>query len=173
MANAPQATDSGSACAKVDADNENEIEQLQKAIEQLQQLKAHLQKDKYANLTLDILSTIVDDLCVDVCVDVHRSLKMDLLYVPRGDTNPSNRVVDMPGYDIHGQVPQSREHLFRNVCKAIICCLSFAGPGKNPQERALQLRPLRDQGRRLEVRCSSRQVHGPRRTATARAGCWR
>ncbi len=102
MVKAAEAIETANANAK--AEDESEIKRLQKAIEQLQQLKTHLQRDKYANLTLDILSTIVDDLCTDVCVDVHRSLKMDLLYVSSSDSDPSNRVVDVPGYDIYGQV---------------------------------------------------------------------
>lgn len=88
------------------SDLSRELQELEQMVEQLQGLKRRMQTDLCAQLLVEIMTVIVDDLCFDVCADVHRSHRMHTLPVHDLHEQPGNRVVDAPGYDIHGQIPE-------------------------------------------------------------------
>ena len=87
-------------------DPSQELWELEQAVAQLQGLKRHMQTDLCAQVMVELLTVIVDDLCFDVCADIHRSHRMHMLPTHSPADQPGNRVVDAPGYDIHGQVPE-------------------------------------------------------------------
>jgi hypothetical protein len=92
---------------------DREIMAMEHAIGKLEGLKTHLAKDVCAKATVDALGDIVDEMCIDVCVEVHRWHRLGMLVFDSVDTkDAANRVVDVAGYDVHGQVkpPLSPHH---------------------------------------------------------------
>ena len=83
-----------------------ELEEMEKTVRALQGLKRHMETDTCSQIMVEIMTSIVDELSFDVCADVHRAHRMDLLPLDDAPGQPSNRVVDSPGYDIHGLIPE-------------------------------------------------------------------
>lgn len=88
------------------SDFSRELQELERKVEQLQGLKQRMQTDLCAQIMVEIMTVIVDDLCFDVCADVHRAHRMHMLPVHDPPGQPGNRVVNSPGYDIHGHIPE-------------------------------------------------------------------
>lgn len=98
----------GSAPAsKAEEVTDREIVAMEHAIGKLEGLKTHLAGEVCAKATVDALGDIVDEMCIDVCVEVHRWHRLGMLVFDSTDAkNAANRVVDVAGYDVHGQVQQ-------------------------------------------------------------------
>ena len=75
-------------------------------IGELQALKEKLETDVVSKVMLDVLSSIVDDLCLDLCVHVHESHQNGLLLLSGPSESRQHCIVDCPGYDVHGMIPE-------------------------------------------------------------------
>ena len=56
-----------------------ELEEMEKTVRALQGLKRHMETDTCSQIMVEIMTSIVDELSFDVCADVHRAHRMDLL----------------------------------------------------------------------------------------------
>lgn len=84
---------------------DKDIENMEGAIRKLEVLKKHLEGERFAKATVAALGDMVDEMCIDVCIEVHRWHRLGVLVID-GDHSKTaaNRIVDLPGYDVHGQV---------------------------------------------------------------------
>jgi len=93
--------------SRAEETTDREIMAMEHAIGKLEGLKKHLAGEVCATATVDALGDIVDEMCIDVCVEVHRWNRLGMLVFDSGHAkDAANRVVDVAGYDVHGQVQQ-------------------------------------------------------------------
>ncbi|KAJ1469759.1 hypothetical protein T484DRAFT_1850514 [Baffinella frigidus] len=121
----------GSAPAsKAEEVTDREIVAMEHAIGKLEGLKTHLAGEVCAKATVDALGDIVDEMCIDVCVEVHRWHRLGMLVFDSTDAkNAANRVVDVAGYDVHGQVPEKvpkNENFLCDHCGTKVAARKYA-----------------------------------------------
>ena len=101
---------------------------------QLRALKQKLETDVLLNVMLDVLSSLVDELCFDLCVHVHQSHKFNLL-LPQPSESRAYSIVNIPGYDVHGLVPEKvpkNEFFNCDHCGAKVGAAKYAGERPSP-----------------------------------------
>jgi hypothetical protein len=74
-------------------------------LDQLRMLKQKMESDIMSNVMLDCLASIVDELCFDLCLHVHQNHKFNLL-IPQPSESRAYCIVNVPGYDVHGMIPE-------------------------------------------------------------------